>query len=93
MGYREYGGGPWNHGPNDVVIGDVDGSGRGTMIAVWDKTNEDIGNDTEFTSATLAKVAWDPGTAKWPRWTNFVTTTSGSALKRLQSPTARSCGG
>jgi len=80
MGYREYGGGPWNHGPNDVVIGDVDGSGRGTIIAVWDKTNEDIGNDTTFTSATLAKVAWDPGMGKWPRWTNFVTTTSGSAL-------------
>jgi len=81
MGYYENGGGNWNHAPNDVVIGDLDGTGNATIVAMWDQVNADNGNQSAFTSASLAKRTWDPGTNSWPtRWTNFVTTTSGSTV-------------
>jgi hypothetical protein len=79
MGYFETGGGGYNHAPTSVRAGDVDGTGRDTIVALWDQTNEDTGNRSAFTPPTLAKVAFNTGTGKWPRWTNFVTTTGGLA--------------
>ncbi len=79
MGYYETGGGGYNHAPDDVVAGDIDGSGRDSIVAMWDETNETSVNENGFTPATLASVAWDAGSNSWPRWTNFFTTTSGMA--------------
>jgi hypothetical protein len=79
MGYYETGGGGYNHAPWAVVAGDLDGTMRDTLVALWDQTNEDTGNKSAFTPPTLAKLAFDTGTGKWPRWTNFVTTTGGMA--------------
>jgi hypothetical protein len=79
MGYFETGGGGYNHAPTSVRAGDIDGTGRDTIVALWDQANETTGNKSAFTPPTLAKVAFDTGTGKWPRWTNFVTTTGGLA--------------
>jgi hypothetical protein len=79
MGYYETGGGGYNHAPDDVVAGDIDGSGHDTIVAMWDEANDASKNDSTFLPATLASLAWDAGNATWPRWTNFFTTTSGMA--------------
>jgi hypothetical protein len=79
MGYFETGGGGYNHAPWDVVAGDIDGTGHDTLVSLWDQTNEQTVNESAFVPPTLAKLAFDSGTGKWPRWTNFVTTTGGDA--------------
>jgi len=79
MGYHENGGGNFNHGPSEVVAGDIDGSGQDSIVALWDEANDAGGNSSTFIPATVAKVSWDKGMAKWPRWTNLLTTTGGNA--------------
>jgi hypothetical protein len=82
MSYYETGGGGYNHGPNQVEAGDLDGSGQDTIVAYWDEANAATGNENGFTVATLAKVKWDPGSASWSVWTDFLTTTTGTTTQQ-----------
>ena len=77
MSYYETGGGGYNHGPNQVEAGDIDGTGQDTIVAFWDEANAASVNENAFTVTTLAKVKWDAGSGKWSVWQDFVTTTSG----------------
>jgi hypothetical protein len=77
MSYYETGGGGYNHGPNQVEAGDIDGSGQDTIVAFWDEANAASVNENAFTVTTLAKVKWDAGSGTWSVWQDFVTTTSG----------------
>ena len=79
MSYYETGGGGYNHGPDQVEAGDIDGSGQDTIVAFWDEANAASGNENAFTVTTLAKVSWDAGSGKWSVWQDFVNTTSGMA--------------
>ena len=78
MSYYEDGGGSYNHSPSEVVIGDVDGDGHDSVIAVWDQVNETIANRDGFLPTTLARCGWDAGKGQWTRWTNFMQTTTGN---------------
>jgi hypothetical protein len=72
--------GIFNHAPHDVVAGDLDGSGADTLVAMWDRGFDGLFTvPLPITASTLARTAWDPNTATWPRWVDFVTTTGGLA--------------
>ena len=78
VGYKEYNGGTWNHAPNDVAVGDIDGSGQDSVVALWD-TGWAAQNESPPAVTTLARMTWDGGTSKWGAWTNIVETSGGIA--------------
>ena len=77
MSFHENGGGNYNHGPDDVVVGDIDASGQDSVVAFWDAGVDATQPTSAFTIVTVAKVSWDVGSASWPRWSNIATTVSG----------------
>lgn len=77
MSFYESGGGSYNHGPNDVVVGDLDGSGQDTVVAFWDEVADTTHPQTGVNVVTLARAGWDVGSAKWSRWKNIATTDRG----------------
>lgn len=78
VGFYEVGGGGWNHAPNEVVTGDIDGSGSDSIVALWDETLN--GTHDAFTPSTLASMKWDDQTGKWSAWKTFATTSGGPAV-------------
>lgn len=80
MASYETEGGGWNHAPNEVAVGDIDGSGQDSVVALWDTALIGVGSPPPPT--TLARVTWDAGKSQWGGWTNIVTTTGSSASAR-----------
>ncbi|HEY1536422.1 MAG TPA: hypothetical protein VGF76_20520, partial [Polyangiaceae bacterium] len=77
MAFYEEGGGGFNHGPDDVVVGDIDGTGQDSVVAFWDSVADQNKPTGPFTITSVAKVSWDVGSASWPRWQDLATTVSG----------------
>jgi hypothetical protein len=77
MSSYETEGGGWNHAPNEVVVGDIDGSGQDSVVALWDTGLIGVGSPPPPT--TLARVTWNAGQSKWGAWTNIATTNAGIA--------------
>ena len=70
-------GGGWNHAPNEVAVGDIDGSGQDSVVGLWDTALIGVGSPPAPT--TLARVTWDAGKSKWGAWSNIAATTGGIA--------------
>ncbi|HKO50182.1 MAG TPA: hypothetical protein VJV79_20770 [Polyangiaceae bacterium] len=77
VGYYEDGGGSYNHGPNEVVVGDLDGNGYESVVGFWDVGL--IGSQTAYPQKDLSRIVWDPNKSAWTEWTTLATTTGGLA--------------
>ena len=77
MASYETEGGGWNHAPNEVAVGDIDGSGQDSVVGLWDTALIGVGSPPAPT--TLARVTWDAGKSKWGAWTNIAATSGGIA--------------